>query len=134
MAYQDLYRLSVHAVFIDTESRALFVRTTYGAKAWTLPGGAVDPGETIHETLLRECREELGRDIKILYLSGVYFHANHNSHAFVFRCDFQDNKEIRLSEEHSEFTYLKASELKDSHRIKIEDCLSYSGNTKSAKF
>lgn len=134
VAYQDLYRLSVHAVFTDKEDRTLFVRTTYGAKAWTLPGGAVDPGETIHETLVRECREELGRDIRVLYLSGVYFHASHNSHAFVFRCEFQDGFEIQLSEEHSEFTYRNTTELKDSHRVKVEDCLNYSGSTKSAKF
>ena len=134
MAYQDLYRLSVHAVLPDESEKVLFVKTTYGAKTWTLPGGAVDPGETIHETLLRECKEELGREIKILCLTGVYYHANHNSHAFVFRCEFQDMQEIRLSGEHSEFAYLASSELKDSHRKKIEDCLNFSGNAATAKF
>ncbi len=134
MAYQDLYRLSVHAAIFDDEQNVLFVRTTYGAKAWTLPGGAIDPGETIHETLVREVREELGREIKVLYLSGVYYHAPHNSHAFVFKCEFADKSPIQLSEEHSEFSYLPRSELKASHKKKIEDCLNFDGNTVSAKF
>ncbi len=134
MAYADLYRLSVHAVVTDSNDRVLFVKTTYGAKSWTLPGGAIDPGETIHETLIRECKEELGRNIKVLYLSGVYFHQQHNSHAFVFRCEFVDNDKIQLSNEHSEFKYLPMEELKDSHRTKIKDCFSYSGSTVSNKF
>jgi len=134
MAYQDFYRLSVHAVISDADEKVLFVKTTYGAMGWTLPGGAVDPGETVHETLKRECLEELGRDVEVLYLSGVYFHKTHNSHAFVFRCKFSDQKDIQLSSEHSEYRYTPASELKDSHQIKIQDCFGYTGTTVSRKF
>ena len=134
MAYQDLYRLSVHAIIPDSTGKILFVKTTYGAKDWTLPGGAVDIGETIHETLTRECKEELGREIKILYLSGVYYHAAHNSQAFVFRCEFDDTSTIELSSEHSEFQFLAPLEVKESHQQKIEDCLNYQGSTVSRKF
>ncbi len=134
MAYQDLYRLSVHAVILDESNNVLFVKTTYGAMGWTLPGGAVDPGETVHETLLRECKEELGRDIEILYLSGVYYHTNHNSHALVFSCKFTDGLPIKLSEEHSEFKFFNVVELKGSHKEKIEDCFKYQGVTMSRKY
>lgn len=134
MAYQDFYRLSVHAVITDSEDRVLFLKTTYGAKGWTLPGGAIDPGETIHEALARECLEELSSPIEILYLSGVYFHQTHNSHAFVFRCKFIGDAKIKISNEHSEWCYLDQNELKDSHKIKIADCLGYNGKTVSRKF
>ena len=134
MAYEDLYRLSVHAMIFDDSKKALFVKTAYGAKNWTLPGGAVDKGETIHETLLRECKEELGREIKILHLSGVYYHESHNSHAFVFYCQFNDDLPITLSSEHSEFQFLDYSEVKGSHAQKIQDCLNYQGMTVSNKF
>lgn len=33
--------------------------------AWTLPGGGMEPGETVEETVLREVREETGFDVAI---------------------------------------------------------------------
>jgi len=39
---------------------------------WGLPGGAVEIGESIEETVIREIKEETGLDIKIDYLIGVY--------------------------------------------------------------
>ena len=40
--------------------------------AWTLPGGRAEPGELLHETLIREVKEETGLDVTelgdLLYL------------------------------------------------------------------
>ena len=74
MAFDDKFRLSSHAVILNSIGEVLLLKADYGAKSWGLPGGALEPGETIHEALIRECREELGSDILINYLSGVYFH------------------------------------------------------------
>src|SRR6516162_1725064 len=49
--------LGVRAVVINDEGRVFLVKHTYIA-GWHLPGGGVEPGETILEALARELKEE----------------------------------------------------------------------------
>ncbi|CCK32104.1 hypothetical protein BN159_7725 [Streptomyces davaonensis JCM 4913] len=50
---------SAAALFSNADGEVLIVNPTY-KKFWNLPGGAVDEGETPHEAVAREVREELG--------------------------------------------------------------------------
>lgn len=134
MGFEDRFRMSVHAVITDAQERVLLVRATYADEAWGLPGGALDPGETVHEALLRECREELGCRVEVRYLSGVYYHPKVESHALIFRCGLSEGANIRLSSEHSACAYFPLEELSAVQRQRVEDCLRFDGNARSRRF
>jgi 8-oxo-dGTP diphosphatase len=134
MAFEDVFRLSAHAVITDNEGKILQLKSTYEGERWGIPGGALDPGETIHEALIRECLEELGININVLYMSGMYYHKAYNAQACLFRCEIPENSKIVLSSEHSEFRYFAVDELSTIQKIRITDCLEFNGKVKSQKF
>jgi len=134
MAFQDTYRLSVHAVITDSKQQVLQLGATYDGGQWGLPGGSLEPGETIHEALVRECLEELGCRVEVCYMSGVYYHRAYNAHACIFHCKLPPGAEIQLSAEHSECRYFGLDELSPVQRQRVEDCLSFDGEVKSAAF
>lgn len=134
MAFQDFYRMSSHAVIQNEIGQILLLKANYANCDWGLPGGALDLGETVHEALYRECAEELGCEIIIDYLSGIYYHSKVNSHAFIFKCRFKQCVEINLSHEHSDYAWLDVSALSEVQKIRVKDCLSYSGGVVSRAF
>jgi 8-oxo-dGTP pyrophosphatase MutT (NUDIX family) len=55
----------------DGEGRLLFVRQV-GGHTWSLPAGAIDPGETPAEAARRETREEASVEVRLTGLAGVF--------------------------------------------------------------
>ena len=133
MAYADRFRLSAHAMVVNAEQHVLQLRATYGDKRWGLPGGALEPGETPDIALRRECSEELGVAIKLGPLTGVYYHATHESQVFIFRADLPATP-LMLSPEHSELNYFPVAALSAVQRIRVEDCMSYDGRVRFKRF
>jgi len=67
--------LGVRALVIDAQGRVFLVKHTY-MPGWHLPGGGVEPGETVRDALAREIREEGNIElIEPPAQGGVYFHA-----------------------------------------------------------
>ena len=77
--------------YIVRGDRLLLVKCVDAHGAWyTLPGGGMNPGETLHEALRRECREEIGAEIVIRDLIAIreYIAPNHEFANFD-ACDHQ---------------------------------------------
>jgi NUDIX domain len=59
------------AIVLDEAGRILLHKRTDN-EYWSIPGGAMEPGETIAETIVREVREETGIEASVEKLLGVY--------------------------------------------------------------
>jgi 8-oxo-dGTP pyrophosphatase MutT (NUDIX family) len=134
MAFEDKFRLSSHAVITNDKLEVLVLKANYGDGHWGLPGGALELGETIHEALLRECREEINCEITIEYLSGVYYHSTYNSQAFIFRCNITAQAVIELSNEHTQFKYQNIESMSAVQQQRVKECLAFKRVVVSAKF
>jgi 8-oxo-dGTP pyrophosphatase MutT (NUDIX family) len=65
-------RLSCSVTIFDATGQKIFITQRTDNHLWCLPGGAVDPGETVSEAAVREVMEEVGLSIKVKRLIGVY--------------------------------------------------------------
>lgn len=59
-------------VLTNDRGEVLLVRQAYGRHFWGLPGGIVDPGETPLGAAVREAREEVGVEVALEGVVGVY--------------------------------------------------------------
>jgi len=63
---------SAGCVVQDGAGRVLLQQRDDPGQPWGLPGGAMELGETVAETAVRETREETGIDVELTDLLGVY--------------------------------------------------------------
>ena len=68
---QTQVKLGVGVAVYDTEGRILMEKRSDNGM-WGLPGGRVEPGESVEQAALREVKEETGLEIVIADLVGIY--------------------------------------------------------------
>ncbi len=82
--HQPTHRVGAFAVIFDDEGRVLVSRRV--DSGWfNLPGGGVEPHESVTEGLIREVREECGLDVEVGRLVGVYSKPQKHEVVLVFR-------------------------------------------------
>jgi 8-oxo-dGTP pyrophosphatase MutT (NUDIX family) len=60
------------SVFIRNAQGGILLQQRADNLEWVLPGGAMDPGESITQAAVRELHEETGLNIEVTRLVGVY--------------------------------------------------------------
>jgi 8-oxo-dGTP pyrophosphatase MutT (NUDIX family) len=77
---------SVAAIIRDADGGILLQLRSRNGR-WGLPSGAIDPGETPEEAVVREVREETGLEVEPLRLLGVFSGRN-------FRYTYDNGDEV----------------------------------------
>lgn len=80
-------RIDVASVFItNDDGQLLLVKNVKGDSSyWSLPGGAVEAGETLEQAAIREAKEETGYNITLTGLSSLreMIYSERGQHALI---------------------------------------------------
>ncbi len=124
------------AIVTDKHGNILLERRSDN-NLWALPGGVMELGESISQTIIREVKEETGLDIAIDYVVGIYSDPNHiiafsdgevrQEFSICFACKIVGGT-IHSNEESLEIALFKPWDIKDlsmtqSTRLRIEHYL-----------
>ncbi len=124
--HEPTHRVGAFAIITDDAGRILLSRRT--DSGWfNLPGGGVDPDETVAEGLIREVREETGLEIEIGPLVGVYSKPQKHELVLAFRARVSGGT-LAPSDEADYHTWVEANALDTvrllpKHRERIDDAL-----------
>ena len=111
------------AVVVNDEGKILLQRRSDN-DLWALPGGTMEIGESIGETVIREVKEETGFDVQLESLVGVYSNPKHiiafsdgevrQQFSICFACHIVGGR-LQGSDESSEVNFFFPQEIEQLH-------------------
>jgi 8-oxo-dGTP pyrophosphatase MutT (NUDIX family) len=107
-----LWPVSVKAVLFDNEGRVLLAKND--RNEWELPGGRLEPGESIEDCVCREIREETGLSCAATApIRPFVFEVISGRHVVIlpFACTVIEWSPLVLSSEHSELRFYALTDL-----------------------
>ena len=118
------FRIAVNALIFD--GRRVLLAYRDNIDWWNLPGGGMEPGETVDEAVRREVREETGLEVEVEHLVGVYSKPQKREVVLTFRCRVVGGT-LTATAESRECRYFAPDALPvntlPKHRQRVEDAL-----------
>jgi 8-oxo-dGTP diphosphatase len=90
------FRIGVFGVIIEDGKVLLGLRRD--SDWWNLPGGGMEPGETVDEALRREVLEETGLRVRVGRLVGVYSKPQKQEVVLTFLCQVEGGELVETEE------------------------------------
>ena len=116
-------------IFDSPRERVLLTRRSDNGR-WCIPGGAIDPGESISECCAREVLEETGLAIRVGRLVGVYSSPHHiieyadgnrrQGLSLIFESE-PIGGELRITDETTAFGYFSPEQMKSMDIMETTD-------------
>jgi len=103
------FNVGAFAIILDDQDRILLCHRR-DHNLWNLPGGGLEFNEAPWECVVREAKEEVGLDVEVERLVGIYSKRNKNDIAFSFVCKVIDGK-ITLTDEADQIEYFSIGEI-----------------------
>jgi len=130
-------RLGCSAAIFDEHREKVLLTKRADNGLWCLPGGGVEPGESVEETIIREVWEETGLTVRVLRLTGVYSDPDwlvvykDDTAVQIVALNYEaeiTTGEPGLSDETSDWGYFSLQEMDSlemllNHRQRVEDAL-----------
>ncbi len=110
------YVIAPKAMVRNAEGKYLFLRRSLSSKhfkhQWEMPGGKMDPGETLEQTLLRETLEETGLHVRITRVLGAAEGSipTYRLAYIMMEGEVEGPDSVTLSEEHDDFVWATPAE------------------------
>ena len=131
-------RIGCSATIFDAARQSVLLTRRVDNGLWCLPGGHMEPGESVTECCAREVLEETGLRIRVKRLTGVYsnpdqlvvYQDGNQAHFVVMNFEAEVlGGELGLSDETSEAGYFTLAEIAalpmhDRHAERVADALS----------
>jgi 8-oxo-dGTP diphosphatase len=103
----------VAALIWDKDRFMICQRPAHKARGllWEFVGGKTEPGETMEEALIRECREELGITVSVgdIYMQVVHHYPDIIIRLTLFHCSIAEGTPQLL--EHNDLKWILPSEI-----------------------
>jgi ADP-ribose pyrophosphatase YjhB (NUDIX family) len=126
------------AIIVNDEGKMLLHRRSDNDR-WALPGGTMEIGESISETITREVKEETGLNVEPEYITGIYSDPHHiieysdgeirQEFSVCFACNIVQG-DLHVSDESFELKFFTIQELEmlnmhESTRLRIKHYLEH---------